>query len=424
MAIIDSQQMASLLISLEKVTYLVNRCRIYELLYLRNQLEGDEIGKQATKSLESKLLNLYIDMLKSIAQALRLYGKNTTSRVVYGILHSEGATSFVDRCTMSESDVDREAQNCERALARLGRLESSDQGTRLRQILNGIKEPILRIDSQVSRMCAKIDGAERSEVLMWISSIPYKENHLTACEGRTSGTGSWLVKHERYLSWRGSSASTILWLHGSPGAGKTKLVSRAIDDMQKDLAQSSSNEALAYFYCDRNQADRRDPETLLGSLVRQLSITSDEETIQHLIYQQYEREHANGFASGKLRFEQSLSLFAQLVAVYPQVTLVIDALDECDEKTRAKLIDALDKLVHESPRPLKVFISSRPDGDIKHRFASGPNMEIKATDNRSDIAMFVEDRLANNIPWRWKEQITPALKAHISATLIDRSDGM
>lgn len=207
------------------------------------------------------------------------------------------------------------------------------------------------------------------------------------------------------------------------GSGKTKLVSKLIDNINEALEQRPNDEAFAYFYCDRNQDDRRDPELILNSLVRQLSVVQDEHSLQRLVCQLFQKERRNGFASGKLEFEQSQTLLAQLIQIYPQVTLIVDALDECDVHTRFKLIGALDALVKESPSLLKVFISSRPDRDIKHRFESGPNKEIRATDNRDDIAKYVEDKLAAS-PGYWQQQLSPVLRTEICEVLVDKSEGM
>jgi len=72
---------------------------------------------------------------------------------------------------------------------------------------------------------------------------------------------------------------------------------------------------------------------------------------------------------------------------------------------------------------VKIFISSRPDRDIKRRFERGPNVDIKATDNRGDIAKFVDDKL-NNSPEDWRNSINPDLKREICETLVDKSEGM
>jgi ankyrin repeat domain-containing protein 50 len=67
----------------------------------------------------------------------------------------------------------------------------------------------------VAALYDKLNETERLEILAWVSDIPYKSNHYTASRGRTGGTGEWLLIHERYREWRESSASMILWLHGS-----------------------------------------------------------------------------------------------------------------------------------------------------------------------------------------------------------------
>jgi len=63
----------------------------------------------------------------------------------------------------------------------------------------------------------------RREILDWISTIAYEDNHKTTSDGLLEGTGGWLRNKEEFQEWQSSSASGILWLHGKPGAGKTKL---------------------------------------------------------------------------------------------------------------------------------------------------------------------------------------------------------
>ena len=55
---------------------------------------------------------------------------------------------------------------------------------------------------------------ERSEILEWISNIPYTSHHKHISEGRLKGTGEWLFEREEYRTWRSSSASKLLLLRG------------------------------------------------------------------------------------------------------------------------------------------------------------------------------------------------------------------
>ena len=187
--------------------------------------------------------------------------------------------------------------------------------------------------------------------------------------------------------------------------------------------QLPNDEAFAYFYCDRNQPDRRDPELILSSFVRQLSTFQNDDAIPRPTLQMYKQKQQTGFASGKLKLEESRAVLADLLEIYPQITLVVDALDECNKNTRSAFIKALDKLVDESPKPIKIFISSRRDRDIKHRFENGPNLEIKASDNRDDIATFVNHEITSNETF-WQDDISSGLKELICETLVDRSEGM
>ena len=151
-------------------------------------------------------------------------------------------------------------------------------------------------------------------------------------------------------------------------------------------------------------------------------MSRNSDAVQHFLVQLYHQKRNTAFASGKLKIEESRDLLLQLVQIYPQTTLVLDALDECHKETRAQLVDVLDTLVIQSPKPVKIFISSRPDGDIKYRFERGPNVAIKATDNRDDIAKFVDDKL--NGRELWQNSIDPDLKKEICETLVDKSEGM
>jgi hypothetical protein len=178
------------------------------------------------------------------------------------------------------------------------------------------------------------------------------------------------------------------------GAGKTFLVSKVIDYVRGVLGASRNHEGFAFFYCNRGEENRRDPLAVLRSFVRQLSTAAA----------------CPGGMRGKLRslcselrlkgseltFEECREQLLESVNLYPKTTLVLDALDEFEPRSRRRLIDAMEHLLQRSERPLKVFISSRPDGDIRDRFLSRPNIEIQAIDNQDDIAKFVNGKIVKH----------------------------
>ena len=122
-----------------------------------------------------------------------------------------------------------------------------------------------------------------------------------------------------------------------------------------------------------------------------------------------------------LGFEACRGQLLESVNLYPRTTLVLDALDECEPGSRRKLVDTIKLLLSKSERPLKVFISSRPDQDIQHQFINEPNIEIQARHNEKDIQKFVNKEIINHEGW---SDMSSSLKEAIVKTLLDRSQGM
>ncbi len=129
------------------------------------------------------------------------------------------------------------------------------------------------------------------------------------------------------------------------GAGKTKLASRVVDRLIDELEQTPNDEALAYFYCDRNQRDRQDPACILRSYVRQLCAARGGDAIQPCLAELYRQKERSGFASSQLTDGECVQLLDKQVNLYPQTTLVLDALDEADKEKRVELMEVIDALV-------------------------------------------------------------------------------
>jgi hypothetical protein len=62
------------------------------------------------------------------------------------------------------------------------------------------------------------------EILRWISPEPYIQHHKQANREVLEGTGQWLLSNPVFNRWKKESVSSILWLHGIPGSGKSKLM--------------------------------------------------------------------------------------------------------------------------------------------------------------------------------------------------------
>lgn len=116
------------------------------------------------------------------------------------------------------------------------------------------------------------------------------------------------------------------------------------------------------------------------------------------------------------------NVFQEVLSVFKEVFLVMDALDECEKESRDDLVNYLGRLPRSSSCKLKIFIASRREVDIEcnilsAKFAVLP-IEVEKVDD--DIATYVDHELKN----RTDCTIGKALKGVIRDRLMAQANGM
>jgi hypothetical protein len=243
-------------------------------------------------------------------------------------------------------------------------------------------------------------------------------------------------------------------LTGSAGAGKTKLVSSIVDhflqlhdttkrhdlDDEKDLPSGPldalkimlperptiPDTSFAFFYCRRTQEERRSPENVLCSYLKQLALAHEKALA--LLRGKYLEKKRGGFLSNTLGLVEGQELLAKMVKLRSQTILVLDALDECREDSRHNLITVLNELIDRGLK-VKVIISSRRDDDITAEFEDKINFNISATDNGGDIMSFVRGKIeqyrnSRTMKRRINSVISKELEQKIIDVFLDKSNGM
>jgi hypothetical protein len=198
--------MGALLVGVEKVAHLVSRCSVYDGLY-----RVDLHGEKALSDLENNLVRMYAVILRFLATAMPLFAKTTAARAVHAFLHPAEVERFVAECEGLEPSLEADASNCERVLQRSARAAQTQQ---LQALQAALRQPLMRTDARVGALLDSFSEAETRAILQWVSRIPYASNHIAAKEGRTKGTAEWILRHSTFRTWRESSASMLLWLHG------------------------------------------------------------------------------------------------------------------------------------------------------------------------------------------------------------------
>lgn len=171
-----------------------------------------------------------------------------------------------------------------------------------------------------------------------------------------------------------------------------------IENLQNEQILNASTELLAYFYCARNAAEpqRADPNEILRSLLRQLSSSKADFLIREPVRKKSKELQDEGFDPRGLRIDECKQLILNILEHSP-ATIVIDALDECDPSRRYLLLDSLQEILQGSANLVKIFVTSRDDGDIVCRLRDSPNLYIRAEDNGEDIHNFVKLEVEQSI---------------------------
>ena len=212
MSIAERDQMEFLLTGVERLTNMISRCRIYEILYLDGiQYKQTQTPvKPAFERLSTALISLYAAVLRFLAKAYRAFGKGGFRRARDAIFNPGMFEGLLEQSQFFDAEVVAAVGNCKEACSR----NANRSMRRLSRILKDLGEPVWRIDSRVEALLQNVGTKRRTKVLKWISAIPYEDNHNTATMGHTSGTGEWLLQHDTYVKWRTSRACKVLWLYG------------------------------------------------------------------------------------------------------------------------------------------------------------------------------------------------------------------
>ena len=210
---------------------------------------------------------------------------------------------------------------------------------------------------------------ERRNKLMHSLSTDYEE-HKNFNPKRVLGTCEWFLHSREFLEWRDATDSRILWVSAGPGCGKSVLSRCLIDE--RHVCPSARASTICYFFFRDGQAERERGANALKAISHQLLKQHPRSHLMEYLLPRYE-EHGDklGGMFGEL-WKSMLEILSDPTT--GEVVWVLDALDECTDFERTRLLDCLTEIYssenfqnNESIK-LKILITSRQYHDIEVRF--------------------------------------------------------
>ena len=343
---------------LSSISDLLRLCRIRETLYLRVE------DKPAHPDFVQTVIELYSNIFDYQAQMICHLSQSPFKRGIRGTLELDdwggmmkkietAKDSCTQHCTLSDRMREKDSFDKESAYM----LQSLDFQKRILDVFEA---------SKASRQQDRRDDQEAKLLETLASDYESDKNSVSA---RVPGTCEWFFEDERFLSWRDSKHSRLLWVSAGPGCGKSVLSRSLIDERR--VCTSAMTSTVCYFFFKDGQEQRTHGANALSAMLHQLF----EKTalISHAL------------PSGKSYGQKLRDAFSELWGILTkcaqdseagEIICVLDALDECEKNSRNQLLEKLVNFfshigAHKSPSyRLKFLVTSRPYHDLEERFES------------------------------------------------------
>ncbi|KAI1660262.1 hypothetical protein F4813DRAFT_401203 [Daldinia decipiens] len=234
---------------------------------------------------------------------------------------------------------------------------------RLELVLNSLKNITKEIHPQNRKTELSPEDKTAIQELYPGNYESFKDLNAT----RTLGTCERLLEHPRYQEWRHEDQSSLLWISGNPGCGKSTLARFLADYLKSLELRTPARETVCHFFFKEGISNQQSAVLALRAILHQI-FSCDEVSAKYFL------------SEYKLKGSKVLNEFDTLFVVLEKVVMdpgskrvvcILDALDECPQSDVAKLLEALRRSYQAQEKAqvmprLKVVIFSRPENLIKN----------------------------------------------------------
>lgn len=126
------------------------------------------------------------------------------------------------------SDLQTQEQNLATVAAKCEITAHARQDADVKKYIEETDNVLANITRNLEQVLQLVSEQERRSLLDWISNVQYGRHHDEIEEKRRSGTGDWLIQHEKFCEWIDSPESGVLWLQGSRKSGKSFIYRKTI----------------------------------------------------------------------------------------------------------------------------------------------------------------------------------------------------
>jgi hypothetical protein len=225
-------------------------------------------------------------------------------------------------------------------------------------------------------------SAKELEILKRLHKSPYRDRKERNPD-RIPGTCEWFVTHKLFRDWKESKSSRMLWVSADPGCGKSVLAKYLVDS----VLPSTKSRTTCYFFFKDDFEDQRSIVCALCCILRQLFLQK-RILLSEKIFEQFEMDGEIFTSSFNELWDAIISAAEDKNA--GEIICIFDAIDECEDRGRSQLMQALCKLYGtRTDFNLKFLVTSRPYSGIRRGFQplKIPELPVIHLSGESDVEM-------------------------------------
>ena len=370
-------------------------------------------------SVQDALAELYGDLLQFVSTATSVF-LNRKGRPKSGleVFVTQIWRTFESQFDDIKTQFERHSRIIEREMAYADR-EVFYQDTQLQNQHREITQSKLEALTDLSNRGRNgIAGEQRKALLLWLSTLDFRNSHEKAAGSRYGTTGTWLLKSDQFQEWFHCTNSTLLYCAGKPGSGKSVLASLVIEKLHERSHDYQT--PLAFVYCDSRERDSSTASLLVASLLKQFCATATE--IPRAVRIEYEKSLAEGttnltWAAVKDMFKEMLQTMSR------QLTIVFDGLDECDDPS--SICDWFDECLLQTNAAVRFFVTTRSENAlVKPRMQKFAKTLLSEELLKSDITGYIKAEVERLVQMGTLKLGALLTKQDIIETLIRKAEGM
>ena len=244
---------------------------------------------------------------------------------------------------------------------------------------------------------------------------------------RVAGTGEWIRDEPLFQAWVGRKVP-LLWVTGTPGAGKSYLSANIISilrDANPQGMQSTAHVSVGYFFFKDSNPETRSFLQALRDLAYQIS-QNDSVYAKHMCSSCQSQDDIKTIRSAWRKLY--VDFFVRGGDLDSSVYLILDGVDEAYDAERKVFLELLNDLkTYQSDKPTRIQLAMVGRPQLLDELAQAleedylPTIHVNGDKTSNDIIQYIQTSIHKS---KTLKLISQDLKDQVVATLSQNAQGM